>query len=125
MAELIEIEADEPELIPVKLVGVQYMLNPPKASLTMNMADSFTGKEMAKPGPNASKAELEAARKEARKTAKKTRDALRVWTIQAFGKETAAAIDKRLLDPEDRLDIPHLMDLMNKVAEAGSGNPTT
>ncbi|AWN07739.1 tail assembly chaperone [Microbacterium phage Hendrix] len=123
--ELIEIEAKAAELIPIKLVGVQYLINPPKTSLTMDMADtmgSFTAKKL---DENASDAEKQQAMKESRKASKKTREALNTWMLQAFGADGFQEIQKRLKDPLDKLDIEHVMELMNAVAEAKTGNPTT
>ncbi|QNJ55959.1 tail assembly chaperone [Microbacterium phage Rasputia] len=123
--DLIEIEAEAAELIPVKLVGETYYLNPPKTALTMDMAESMGGMSAKKLPESASDAEKAQALKESRKNAKKARSAVDTWVLQAFGVEGAKAIQKRLLDPLDRLDIDHLMKLMNAVAEAKTGNPTT
>lgn len=122
--ELIEIEADAPDLIPVKLVGVQYLINPPKAALTMNMADTFSGVKIEKIPEGATDEQKQIASDKVREASKKTRAALDSWIVQAFGLDTSREIQARLLDPSDQLDIKHLMNLMNKVAEATSENPT-
>lgn len=122
---LIEIEADDVELIPVKLVGVEYLVNPPKTALTMGMARSFSGIDLGKTKKDASDAEKAEAQKRAKKAADKTQKAIDTWILQAFGRETAEKIQKRLMDPEDRLDTKHLMSLMQALAEEETGNPTT
>lgn len=122
---LIEIEADDVELIPVKLVGVEYLVNPPKTSLTMGMARSFSGIEIKKAPKGASQAEKDEIQKKTKKASDKAQKAIDVWVLQAFGRETADKIQKRLMDPEDRLDTKHLMDLMTKLGELETGNPTT
>jgi len=43
----------------------------------------------------------------------------------AFGKKEGAAVIKRFDDPEDDLDIIHISELISKVAELATGNPTT
>lgn len=42
-----------------------------------------------------------------------------------FGKTDALKIKKRLEDPADDLDIPHIVDLMKALVERSTGNPTT
>jgi glycosyltransferase A (GT-A) superfamily protein (DUF2064 family) len=135
MATEIVIEADEVELIPVTLIGVKYLVNPPKTALTMNLAKGIGGKKAAKiqalpANPTADqvaahKAAKDAALEEQRKSASQSMDGIQSWIKQAFGKETAKAINKRLEDPEDKLDYPHLTKLMIQLAEATTGDPST
>jgi len=111
---LIEIEADEPELLDVKLVGKTYSIRPPKAALTMNMADSFKG------GLD----EKSMKSSEGLKASKKVIKTLKDWVIQAFAEESKDVF-ARMNDPKDLLDWPHIMKLMTAVSEATTGDPTT
>lgn len=126
----IEIEADDSELLDIRLVGVDYLINPPKSSLTINMAESFaSSKESVKLSPNATPEEKKAAAaaklEASKKLGKKAMKALNTWITQAFGEDGAKGIHKRLNDPKDKLDIKHLMALMTQVSEAVTGDPTT
>lgn len=47
------------------------------------------------------------------------------WMSAAFGKKVAKDLEKRLMDPEDLLDLTHVTDLMTQVTEKATGNPTT
>lgn len=103
MADL-TISADAQKPITVDLVGVEYELRPPKASLGVAIA------------------------LRARAAEGEPEEQLAVfnrWLAAAFGKKSAAAIEKRLADPDDLLDLPHISQLMEKVTEVASGNPTT
>jgi hypothetical protein len=103
MTRSITIEAEPREQIDVKLVGVHYIINPPKAALAISL-----GKEVKAAGDDAEL--LEAA--------------LEKWAVIAFGKKHGKAIMARLNDPEDLLDYDHLTTVITKLAEALSPNPT-
>ena len=101
----IEIEADEPQGIPVRLVGKDYTARPPKAMSAMALAkiansDSKDPEEIVK--------------------------AIQGYLEMVFGKRTSNIIMKRLEDPNDLLDIRHITSLMQKLTEmVAGGNPTT
>ena len=133
----IEIEADEVEPIDVRLVGVSYLIRPPKSALTLGLAESLKGSDITlkkvpplkKNATDQEKAEheklVEAYEEQATRLSADMLKMLNSWIRQAFGKEGAKAIHKRLKDEADLLDLPHLMKLMSKVAEVSTGNPTT
>lgn len=100
----IEITAEPVKTLDVNLVGVDYDVKPPKGSLAIVLASSL-GK--IKDNPD------------------KLMRILGDWVRVAFGKKQAEAVMKRLEDPDDDLDITHIMQLMEKLAEATTGNPTT
>lgn len=107
---VIEVAASESgsKTIPVKLVGKSYRVKRPKAALTMRMAliqdldgDDVSGEDM-----------------------KTMVQILNQWIDQAFGTK-AQEIQDRMQDGDDDLDMHHIMELMGKMAEAGSANPPT
>lgn len=100
----ITIDAEAPKPITVSLAGEEYTVRPIKSSLGIALAQRFQGdqSDMAK--------------------FEKNIDQL-VKII--FGKKDSAAIQKRLSDPEDLLDLPHIFNLLNALVEKASGNPTT
>lgn len=100
----ITIEAAPREAIPVMLVGVAYEINPPKAALALKLAVT------AKTAGNDDTAMM---------------DALFEWVDIAFGKRASTAIKKRLDDPADDLDLPHITALMEAVIERQTDLPTT
>lgn len=110
----IEIEADDVEPLDIRLVGANYLINPPKAALTMGLAESFEGKNF----------DMKNVEQSA-KVSKKVLKVLNTWILQAFGEEGAKEIHKRLNSPTDKLDFPHLMKLMTQVSEAVTGDPTS
>lgn len=101
---MIEIKAEPKAALDVELVGENYNIHPPKASLALKLA--------VRAKTNADDPGL----------LLKTIDE---WIDVAFGKAGAKAIHKRLDDPNDVLDIEHIMKLMEAVIEETSGNPTT
>lgn len=100
----IEITPQKRQGIPVKLIGVEYAARPPKSMVALRLAQQA---QKASDDPEASI------------------KALTQWLTMTFGKKDTAAILQRLEDPDDDLDIPHIAELMEKVTEAVSGNPTT
>lgn len=101
----INIQANPVKVLPIKLVGQDYEITPPKAALAMRMAvESKLFEE--DPG--------------------KMIDVLNAWVSKAFGPKVAAKVQKRIEDEDDLLDITHIMQLMEKVTEAQlEGDPTT
>lgn len=100
----IEITAEPVKSIDVKLVGVEYTIKPPKGSLAIVLAKKMQASQEDPDG---------------------LMRALGDWLTVGFGKAESKAILKRLEDPEDALDLVHIMSLMEKVSEAATGNPTT
>jgi hypothetical protein len=97
------IEAAERKHIPVDLVGVHYDLIPPKAAFSLRIAQRA---------------------QEADKDVTILMEVLTSWMVAAFGDKQAAKIMARLDDPDDQLDFPHLLTLLQKVVELGV-NPTS
>lgn len=93
--------SDEP--ITVNLIGKSYIAHPPKTTLAMKLAEGMDGSQ---------DAEFILGRVEK-------------YLIMTFGSKEGAKIRKRLDDPEDLLDIPHIMQLMEKLTEVATGNPTS
>lgn len=105
MPKTIEITAEPVPKMSVKLVGVDYMISPPKSSLAIKLA--VQAKTVGKDDPE------------------KILDVLDEWLVKAFGKAGLKKVKARLDDPEDLLDTPHLMQLMEAVVEATTGDPTS
>lgn len=100
----IVIEADPREPFTVSLVGEEYLVTPPKSTIALALA---------------------ARAKEAGEDGGKVREELDGWVRLAFGKKQAAKVIDRLDDAEDDLDLPHIMELMQKLAEAVTPDPTS
>lgn len=100
----LEITASAPETVRVKLVGTFYEVSPPKTALSLNMV-----------GDSA----------KLKKDPKKVVSALNAWIDSAFSEKDAKEIRKRLNDGRDLLDIEHITELVKKLIEHKSENPTT
>lgn len=98
------IEADSREPFPVSLVGHEYLVTPPKSTIALALA---------------------ARAKEAGEDGGKIREELDGWVRLAFGTKQARSVIERLDDPEDDLDLPHIMQLMQKLSEAATSDPTS
>lgn len=99
----ITIDAEPVEPLEVTLIGKEYKVIPPKASALMAISDTMKGKE---------------------------EDDMGLSDIQGFveilfQKKDVPAVMKRLTDTSDRLDVDHIMKLMEKVMEAVQENPTS
>lgn len=103
MTRRISIVAAAREQITVDLVGHEYLVTPPKAMLGLAIAET---------GKNAG--EDPAAMVEAMKN----------WIIAAFGKKNGPKVIARLSDPGDELDLPEVMDLMQKLTTEATPDPT-
>jgi hypothetical protein len=97
------IEAAERKSIPVELVGIHYDLIPPKAAFSLRIAQRA---------------------QDADKDVSQLLNILGSWMTAAFGEKQSARIMARLDDPDDLLDFPHLLQLLQKVVELGV-NPTS
>jgi len=94
------VASDEP--ITVNLVGKTYLARPPKTTLAMKLAEGMEGAE-----PDAILARLEQ------------------YLTMLFGAKEGGKIRKRLDDPDDLLDVSHIMDLMTKITEVSTATPTS
>lgn len=99
----ITIDAEPVEPLEVTLIGKEYKVIPPKASALMAISDTMKGKEEDDMGLNDIKGFVEIL----------------------FQKKDVPAVMKRLTDTSDRLDVDHIMKLMEKVMEAVQENPTS
>lgn len=108
MADL-TITAEPRKTLTVDLVGVTYTIRAPKGATALALAKRFGQKSKGKGSSQIDD----------------TLTALRDWSRSAFGVKTSDEVFARLDDPEDDLDISHLSDLMAKVTEATTGDPTT
>jgi hypothetical protein len=100
----IDIVAAPKKQFQVKLVGVDYMATAPKKALALSLLMRV---------------------KNAGNDPEMMDDAITSLIIKMLGREHVEAVQARLADEEDDLDIDHLMVLMNKLIEAVSADPTT
>lgn len=96
----------------VNLVGKPLKVKPPKSALAIEMAQSAGQfKETKSQDPS---------------EALKVMDTLYEWLGMLMPKKDVDAIKRRLRDPEDSLDIDHLVALLEKVTEYSvKANPTS
>ena len=104
MTQRIVIAAEPRTPIPVSLVGVEYLITPPKSTIAIALAERVSA---AGENPGALMSEL------------------RTWIELAFGKKQAPKVIARLDKADDDLDVTHVIELMTKLAEAASANPST
>ena len=90
--------------IDIELVGTEYTVRPPKASVAVFLSQAL---------------------KDAGEDAEKLLDGLEKWNLVLFGKEIGPKVTERLKDPDDGLDIPDVVELISAVMEASGENPTT
>lgn len=90
--------------IDIELVGTEYTVRPPKASVAVFLSQAI---------------------KDAGEDAEKLLDGLEKWNLVLFGKEIGPKVTERLKDPDDDLDIPDVVELISAVMEASGENPTT
>lgn len=90
--------------IDIELVGTEYTVRPPKASVAVFLSQAL---------------------KDAGEDAEKLLDGLEKWNLVLFGKEIGPKVTERLKDPDDDLDIPDVVDLISAVLETSGENPTT
>ena len=90
--------------ITVELVGTEYKVRPPKASVTIFLSQAL---------------------KDSGDDAEKLIEGLSKWCRVLFGKETGAEVIERLKSLSDDLDISDLTDLISAVMEDAGENPTT
>ena len=90
--------------IDIELVGTEYTVRPPKASVAVFLSQAL---------------------KDAGEDAEKRLDGLEKWNLVLFGKEIGPKVTERLKDPDDDLDIPDVVELISAVMETSGENPTT
>lgn len=90
--------------IDIDLVGTEYTVRPPKASVAVFLSQAL---------------------KDAGEDAEKLLDGLEKWNLVLFGKEIGPKVTERLKDPDDDLDIPDVVELISAVMETSGENPTT
>lgn len=101
----ISVKAVAAPTIPVDLVGKNYVITPPKSIHALHIA------QQAQNAGNDPAVLL---------------DVILGWVRAAFTKKDAKAIEARLEDSEDLLDITHLTELVGAVIEhQTAGRPTT
>lgn len=101
----LEVKAKRRNKITVKLVGQTYQATPPKAIISMKFAR---------------------VAQEAGEDVTAMVDALMEWLELTFQDGQADKIEARLYDPNDDIDFPHVIELMQKLTEKTTeGNPTT
>lgn len=103
---IIDIE-DEEEPITVNLIGQQYIAHRPKSMLAIRLGERI----------NSAKIDMENMGALA--------DSMKEFMVLMFGTATADDIMARLEDPDDRLDLPHIQRLVNRMVEVTTGRPPT
>lgn len=92
------------EQVTVDLAGKDYVIDAPKASLGLLMAERM---------------------QDAGDDGNKVMEELRGYIDITFGPKQSAKVWARLTNPEDGLDIPQIVDFVTKLAEISTPNPTT
>lgn len=100
----LSITADPREEFTVDLVGKEYLAKAPKGALGVKLGE-----------------QVKAADNDPQKLWELVMD----YLVIIFGKKQSTAIEKRLMSPEDDLDIPHVMKLVELMTEEATGDPTT
>lgn len=104
MTKRISVEAEPREQFTVDLVGKEYLAKAPKSALGVKLGEQI---------------------KAANEDPQKMWDIIMDYIKIMFGPKQATAIEKRLESATDDLDIPHIMELVKKITEATTGDPTT
>lgn len=99
----VTIAATPSDTISVDLVGERYEINPPKMFLALRIGVA------AKNAGNDMDAML---------------SALTTWIEAAMGRQATEVLE-RLEDPDDDLDLMHIMRLMEKITEVQTSDPTS
>ena len=99
----ISIDGDRQD-IDVNLVGVEYVIHPPKTVVMLEFSNMI---------------------QEVEGNPSKILEVLDTYIDSAFTAEDAQEVKERLRDEHDQLDLPHLMNLIEQVTELTTGNPST
>lgn len=105
MTKRIVIEAEPRESLTVSLVGVDYVIDPPKGSYALKLARR--AKELGGGDVDASWGMVED------------------WVKRAFGAKQSKKVLARIMDDDDDLDIIHIMKLIEAIAEAATSDPSS
>lgn len=105
----LEINAKPKEPINLKLVGKEYRVFPPKTIQSLLLAQAGRGSK--KDGSDSDPMKMY--------------DEVKKWITMAFGRKEAPKVIARMEDPNDELDLDHIMELMEKLMEQSTGNPTS
>lgn len=100
----IEIAVEPPKPLKVNFGGEIYTVRPIKGSLGISLGSQMKG---------------------VKGDTEKLQKALKRIVDIMFGPTDGAVIMARLDDQEDDLDFTHVMELLNKLVEKSTGNPTT
>lgn len=92
------------QTFPIEIDGQRYRVKPPKTGLSMKIA--IRGKQ-------------------AEENPAGLVEAIDEWVMSAFGLAQGARIQTRIADDDDDLDIGTLMEVMEKLGEVESGDPTS
>lgn len=103
--------AQTPEAVKVRLVGVEYEIRPPKMWAAMRTTQKLQG--------------LAAGEDMSPEAIGDAVEAMESWLRGSTTAQDADAILARLDDRDDALDLTHLAELIEKVTEATTGDPTT
>lgn len=106
MTKRIVIEAEPRESITIDLVGVEYVVQPPKGAYGLKLARQAKALE--------GDADVEAQWA-----------VVEGWVQKAFGLKQSKKVLTRIEDDDDELDIVHIMTLIGKIAEYTTANPTS
>lgn len=90
--------------ITVDLAGKEYIIDTPKASIGLMMAESMQS---------------------AGSDSQKVVEQLKTWVTTTFGTKQGTKVWARLADPEDPIDIPQIVELIQQITEVATPNPTT
>jgi hypothetical protein len=101
---VIRITATPKKRVPVDLLGVEYMIKPPKTALLLSISSHGAGSDTEPGAVN--------------------RDFQTILKLM-FTKEDVVDIQERLNDPDDDLDLDHIFETVEAIAEeAAGGDPT-
>jgi hypothetical protein len=92
------------EQITVDLAGKEYVVPTPKAAIGLMMAE-----RMSASGDDGTKVLRE----------------LETWILATFGPKQGPKVFARLADPDDGLDIQQIVEMIQKITEESTPNPTT
>lgn len=90
--------------IDINLVGENYIIHPPKMIVMLNFTKII---------------------KDVEGSPEKILEVIDTYIESAFSTEDQKKVKARLSDPQDQLDLTHMMQLIEQVTEISSGNLTT
>lgn len=104
MTKRISVQADPTEKITADLVGTEYVLTPPKSVFSLKIGQKMQDNDQ---------------------DADTMLSVMHEWLTAAMGKKQADAVQKRLDNSTDQLDLSHVMQLIEQVTETQTGDPTS